>query len=95
VLGYVIWLVAERRPLLFIGLPGFVSVILGFILGIYTLQYYNNFHVFLVPYAILVSIFLIIGVLAMFIGLMLNIFPNMLKRAQAETNSDLLLSELH
>jgi len=84
VLGYVIWLVAEKRPLLFIGIPGFVMVILGLLFGIYTLQYYNQTHVFLVPYAILVSVFLIIGALAMFMGLVLNTLPRILKRSVGE-----------
>ncbi len=86
VLSYVIWLVAERRPLLFIGLPGFVMVILGIFFAIYTLQYYNITHVFLVPYAIMVSIFLIIGALAMFMGLMLNVMPSMLRRIRQESD---------
>jgi len=84
VLRYVIWLVAERRPLLFIGIPGFVLILLGLLFGIQTLQYYNQTHVFLVPYAILVSIFLIIGALGMFMGLMLNVLPNILKRVRLE-----------
>ena len=84
VLSYVIWLIAERRPLLFIGVPGLALVILGLIFGIHTLQYYNQTHVFLVPYAILISIFLIIGALGMFIGLMLNVLPSILKRAKEE-----------
>jgi len=84
VLKYVIWLVAERRPLLFIGVPGFIMMILGLVLGILTLQYYNQTHVFLIPYAIVVSIFLIIGALAMFIGLMLNVLPSILRRAKQE-----------
>lgn len=84
VLSYVIWLIAEKRPLLFIGVPGFISVIIGLILGIHTLQYYNQTHVFLVSYAILISIFLIVGVLAMFIGLMLNVLPHIIKRAKEE-----------
>ena len=84
VLGYVIWLVAERRPLLFIGVPGFVLIILGLLFGILTLQYYNQTHVFLIPYAILVSIFLIIGALAMFMGLVLNTLPRILKRSVGE-----------
>ena len=85
VLSYVIWLVAEKRPLLFIGLPGFASVILGLFFGILTLQYYNQTHVFLIPYAIMISIFLIIGALAMFIGLMLNVLPNILKQISVES----------
>ena len=84
VLSYVIWLVAEKRPLLFIGVPGLVLIILGLLFGIQTLQYYNQTHVFLVPYAILVSIFLIIGALGMFMGLVLNTLPHILKRSVEE-----------
>ena len=84
VLRYVVWLVAERRPLLFIGVPSFVLIILGVFFAILTLQYYNQTHVFPIPYAILVSIFLIIGALGMFMGLMLNVLPNMLKRVRLE-----------
>ena len=80
VLSYVIWLVAEKRPLLFIGVPGFVSVIIGLFFGIITLQYYNQTHVFLISYAILVSIFLIIGALAMFIGLTLSVLPRIIRQ---------------
>lgn len=86
VLGYIILLVAEKRPLLFISVPGFIFIILGLIFGIYTLQYYNHAHVFLISYAILVSIFLIIGALAMFMGLMLNLMPSMLRRAKQDMN---------
>ncbi|MBE3093545.1 MAG: glycosyltransferase family 2 protein [Actinobacteria bacterium] len=82
VLNYVIWLVAEKRPLLFIGVPGFISVIIGLLFGILTLQYYNKTHVFLISYAIIVSIFLIIGALAMFIGLMLNVLPRIIKKSK-------------
>jgi glycosyltransferase involved in cell wall biosynthesis len=84
VLSYIIWLVAERRPLLFIGVPGFILVVLGIFFGILTMQYYNQTHVFLVPYAIIVAIFLIIGALAMFMGLVLNVLPGMLRRARQE-----------
>jgi len=80
VLGYIIWVIAERRPLLFISVPGFICVIIGLILGIYTLQYYNGNHVFLIPYAIIVSILLIVGALAVLIGLLLNVLPNIIKR---------------
>jgi len=84
VLKYVLWLVAERRPMLFITVPGFIMVILGLIFGIYTLQYYNQTHVFPIAYAILVSILLIIGVIGMFMGLVLNVLPHIIKRAKLE-----------
>ncbi len=80
VLSYVIWLVAEKRPLLFIGVPSFILMTIGFLFGIYTLQYYNQTHIFLVPNAILVSIFLTIGALGLFMGLMLNVFPRIVQR---------------
>jgi len=84
VLKYVIWLVAVKRPLLFIGVPSFMLVILGLFFGIRTLQYYNLTHVFLIPYAIIVSILLIIGVIGMFMGLVLNVLPNILKQVRIE-----------
>ncbi len=86
VLKYVIWMVAEKRPLWFIGVPGFVMVIIGLLLGIYTLQYYNVTHVFLIPYAIVVSIFLIIGALGMFMGLVLGVMPNIIRRSRQEAD---------
>jgi len=84
VLRYVIWLIAEKHPLLYITLPGFVLAIIGLFFGIQTLQYYNQTHVFLISYAIMVSVFLIIGALGMFIGLMLNVLPNILKQSKVE-----------
>ena len=80
VMGYVIWVVAERRPLLFISVPGFISLLIGLVLGVYTLQYFNQNHVFFIPYAIIVSILVIVGALAMFIGLLLNVLPHIIKR---------------
>ena len=84
VLKYVLWMVAEKRPLLFIGIPGLIMVLIGLLLGIYTLQYYNLTHIFLIPYAILVSIFLIIGAIGMFMGLVLGVLPNIIKRSKQE-----------
>ena len=73
------------RPLLFIGVPSFVLMLIGFFLGIYTLQHYNQTQVFLIPYAILTSILLIIGVLGMFMGLMLNVLPNIVEKSRQDT----------
>ena len=84
VLRHIILFVAEKRPLLFISLPGFVFVILGVFFGILTMQYYNQTQVFLVSYAIMVSIFLIIGALAMFIGLMLTVIPHMIRQSTGD-----------
>lgn len=83
VLRYAIWLVAEKRPLLFLSLPGFISIIIGLILGIYTTQYSAHSYEFLISYSILVNIFIIIGALAMFIGLVLNVIPSIVKKGNA------------
>jgi len=84
VLKYVLWLVAQRRPLLFIGVPGFILVLLGIFFGILTLQYYNQTHVFLIPYAILIAILLIIGSIGMFMGVVLNVLPSIVKQANQQ-----------
>jgi glycosyltransferase involved in cell wall biosynthesis len=80
VLSYALWLVAEQHPLLFISFPGFIMVLIGFYFGIHTIQEYNEYHKFLNPYAILIIIFIIIGVLSIFIGLILHTLPNILKK---------------
>ena len=90
VLSFIIWLIAERHPLLFISVPGFIMVISGIFLGIKTLQYYNQTHIFLMSYAILVSILLIIGALAMFIGLMLNVLPSIIERAKEGKDNNIV-----
>ena len=84
VLRHIIWLIAEKRPLLFLGVPGFFLVLIGLILGINVLQYYNQTHIFLLPYAIILSSLLIIGVLAMFMGLVLNVLPQIVKHANED-----------
>jgi glycosyltransferase involved in cell wall biosynthesis len=90
VLGYILWLVAEKRPLLFIGVPGVFFVITGIFLAILTLQQYNLTHIFSIPYALLTSLFFIIGALAVFIGLLLNTLPLIIKKTIEETNQSRL-----
>lgn len=82
VLGYVLWIVAEKRPLLFLSLPGLICLLAGLILGLYTLLRYNETHVFLIPYSIIVSILVIVGILGILIGLLLYVLPHIFKRAQ-------------
>ena len=84
VLSYVIWLIAERRPLLFIGVPGLLCVVVGIFLAILTMQAYNITHVFSIPYALLTSFFLMVGALAVFIGLLFHTIPHVIKRTMEE-----------
>lgn len=84
VLRYILKVIAVKHPLLFIGIPGLISVLIGLFLGIRTLQMYNITNVFNIGYAIIVAIFLIVGVIAMFIALTLNVLPQILKRSLEE-----------
>jgi len=84
VLGYILWLVAEKRPLLFIGTPGIIFTSIGIFLAINTLQQYNISGIFSIPFALLTSFFLMVGALAMFIGILLNTLPHIITRTIQE-----------
>jgi len=83
VLGYIIWLIAERRPLLFIGIPGLASILVGLIFGMKTLHYYSEGLVYLSG-ALLAIFFLIVGTLAVLMSLLLNILPHIIRRARED-----------
>jgi glycosyltransferase involved in cell wall biosynthesis len=84
VLGYVISLVAEKRPLLFIGVPGFVIFIFSVFWAIQTFQWYNRTGVFLISYALITGVLLIIGALGIFMGLLLNTIPRIVRKTLDE-----------
>jgi hypothetical protein len=77
VLNSVIGLIAEKRPLLYIGLPGFVMFVMGVFFGIMLLQQYNQTRYFSLAYAMLVSIFMILGAIGLFMGLTLNVIARL------------------
>jgi len=77
VLNSVVWLIAEKRPLLYIGVPGFIMCLVGVFFGIRLLQVYNQTRFFSLAYVMLVAIFLILGVLGLFMGLMLNVISRL------------------
>jgi len=82
VLRYILWLVAERRPLLFIGVPGMVLILAGLLFGIKTISFYNAKNIFLISYALLSIFLLIVGTLAVLMSLLLNILPHIIQRAR-------------
>lgn len=92
VLGYVLWMVAEKRPLLFIGVPGFVMVIFSLFWAILTLQYYNTTGVFLISYALITGVFLMVGALGLLMGLLLNTIPHIIRRTLDEKEYDAFAS---
>ncbi|MBE9592029.1 MAG: hypothetical protein IMF19_00975 [Proteobacteria bacterium] len=72
-----IGLIAEKKPLLYIGLPGFVTFVIGVFFGILLLRVYNQNEYFSLAYAMLVSIFVILGVIGLFMGLTLNVIARL------------------
>jgi len=80
VLHSLFWLFVEKRPLLYIGVPGFGAVVAGVVLGTRFLQHYNLYGAYSVEYALLVTVFLIPGAVALILGLMLDIISRMRRR---------------
>jgi len=79
VLGTIIHAIAEGRPLLYIGFPGVVLIIIGFYFGLTLLRQYNKAGYFSLPFTLLSGFFIILGVLGMFIGLVLNVISRLVK----------------
>lgn len=80
VVDKVIKIVAVRHPLMFFGAPGLALFVAGMVLGLATLTIYNETRAFPIGYALLVIIFLIVGGLSMFAGVILNVMPKIISR---------------
>jgi len=93
VLAQLIYLIAEKHPLLFIGVPGFVLLLISLFLGIITLQVYNASGVFPISYALITGVVLMLGALGLFMGLLLNTIPNIVRRTLEEKESDEFLKD--
>ena len=72
VLGWLIRVISESRPLLFFGVAGAVFAIIGLILGVNVLYIANMGREIAVGSALVSVLFIIIGVFSMFTGLILN-----------------------
>jgi glycosyltransferase involved in cell wall biosynthesis len=72
VLHGIVRLVSQGRPLLFFGVPGALVLLMGLSLGFAVIRIFNDTHQLALGYAMITVLFTIIGVLAVFTGLMLN-----------------------
>ncbi len=72
VLGKVLFLISEKRPLFFFGVPGIALVLVAAALGLLTSQIYYASGTFATGYAFLVLLFAIVGVLSAFLGVVLS-----------------------
>ncbi|MGB7532767.1 MAG: glycosyltransferase family 2 protein [Halobacteriota archaeon] len=80
VLGSIIRVIAEKRPLLYIGVPGLVFLLIGFFFGLQLLRQYNQSGYFSMPFTMLAGFFIIVGTLAVFIGLVLNVISRLVTK---------------
>jgi glycosyltransferase involved in cell wall biosynthesis len=72
VLGRIIVLVSEKRPLFFFGVSGTVLLLIASALGVLLLQTYYATRAFAIGYAFIVVLFGMVGILSIFIGITLN-----------------------
>ena len=82
VLGRIVTLVSEKRPLLFFGVGGAALLLVASALGVIVLQtYYSTSpHQLAVGYMFIVVFLGIIGIITMFIGVTLNVLTRMSAR---------------
>jgi hypothetical protein len=73
VLGRIINMISERRPLLFFGVAGTISCLLGILAGVRVLTAMASSAAFPIGTALLSAVFLIVGVFSVFTGIVLNI----------------------
>ena len=72
VLHGIVRLVSQGRPLFFFGLPGFVVLLAGLVLGMMVVRIFERTHELAIGYAMITVLLMLMGVLAIFTGLMLN-----------------------
>ena len=80
VLGRIITLVSEKRPLFFFGVSGAVLVLIASALGVVVLQTYYTSRELAIGYTFIVVLFGIVGIVTIFIGVTLNALKRMSAR---------------
>jgi len=84
VIGAIVNQLQRKHPLLYFALPGFILFLIGFSLSLQTLFAYSMLGEFLVGKALVGGILLLVGVAAIFTGLMLNSIATMLRELKPE-----------
>ncbi len=73
VLNSLFWRAIEKKPLLYFGAPGFAAILLGVLLWMRLLQIFNETGVLSLEYGVTVSVLSVAGVVALLMGMMLDI----------------------
>ena len=72
VLGRIMAMISQRRPLFFFGLAGGILLAAGLITGLWVLHMYTTTRVVAIGSAVLTALFIIAGILSIFTGIILN-----------------------
>jgi glycosyltransferase involved in cell wall biosynthesis len=72
VLNGILRLVGQYRPLLFFTVPGIILLVVGLIWGIWVVNIYRRLQILAVGYALISVFFSLVGVLALFTGVILH-----------------------
>ncbi len=78
VLNGILRLVGQIRPLLFFGLSGFITLLLGLGLGLHIVNVYAQTQTLAVGYGLLTVLLCVVGMLLFFVGLVLHSMRGML-----------------
>lgn len=84
VVTFILQLVRDRHPLLFFGVPGLMLTLFGALYGLDGILIYQNTGTFYPAKVLVAGFTTIIGVLAIFCGLILNQISNMVAGLQEE-----------
>ncbi len=79
VLGCIINMVSEKRPLFIFGVPGAILLVISTLVGIRVAQTFYVSGELAVGYSLMMLLFAIVGVLSIFIGIVLNAIKRMLR----------------
>ena len=85
-LDNILRLIAQHRPLLFFGVPGIVFLVAGLALGFSVVKIYEATTTLAVGYALITVLLVIVGTLAVFVGIMLHALAGMIRDAVKPDN---------
>jgi glycosyltransferase involved in cell wall biosynthesis len=72
VLNGVLRLIGQYRPLLFFGVPGMATLLFGLLWGAWVVNIYRTSQTLAMGYALIVVLLLVVGVFALFTGIILH-----------------------
>lgn len=80
VISFMLKIVSEKRPLLFFGVPGFILICVGGLLGFHVVEIYQRTQLLTLGTLIITVLLIVIGVLGVFTGIILQSIAKLLSR---------------